>query len=182
MTAKAGIDPQSGSTDALPTAELEGADRGVSPRQSCRLGAIPQSQRESTVKSVDLDRRGAWRVQACSWVIGRVRSRSPGSGRVAVNGGNEEQVGTGPLLGARGGERFALALISLALDEVDAAVGAALASPVRDGCAARSRCECRRFRGNAGANRAKAIVSREPDSGRPGPALRRRCARAPGPA
>jgi len=37
-------------------------------------------------------------------------------GRERVNGGNEEQAGTGPLAGARGGDRFASALISLALD------------------------------------------------------------------
>jgi hypothetical protein len=37
-----------------------------------------------------------------------------------VNGGNDGWGGNGPLSGARVGDRFALALISLALDEVDA--------------------------------------------------------------
>jgi hypothetical protein len=37
-----------------------------------------------------------------------------------VNGGIEKQAGAGPLLGVRGGDRCALTLISLALDEGDA--------------------------------------------------------------
>jgi hypothetical protein len=40
-----------------------------------------------------------------------------------VNGGIEERIRAGPLLGARGGDRFALGLISLARDEGDATAG-----------------------------------------------------------
>ena len=51
----------------------------------------------------------------------RVRDRTlPPLDGWRVNGGNEGWVGYLPLSGARGGDRFALALISLALDEVDA--------------------------------------------------------------
>jgi hypothetical protein len=49
---------------------------------------------------------------------GRARCRG-GCGRW-VNGAIEEQMGMGPLWGAREGNRCALALISLALDEGDA--------------------------------------------------------------
>jgi len=55
-----------------------------------------------------------------------------------VNGGNEGWVGNAPPSGARAGDRFALALISLALDEVDATqlLGgvAALGSVASRGC------------------------------------------------
>ena len=65
-------------------------------------------------------------------------------------------MGDGPLLGERGGDRCALALISLALDEVDATGYwggiADSGAPLRR-CAARRRCACRRFRGNAGDDR-----------------------------
>jgi hypothetical protein len=74
-----------------------------------------------------------------------------------VYGGMGEQIRAGPLLGARGGDRFALALISLALDEGD---GTAVPGRGLRICEHRVRqllatARIRRFRGNAVAAHAK---------------------------
>ena len=98
--------------------------------------------------------------------------------RTGVNGGNEEQNGPGPLWGARGGDRCALALISLALDEVDATEvlrrhGESGEPSVVVDVLLSHHCERRRLGGNATA----AIVSGASQLGRPGRSQRRRCAR-----
>ena len=61
-------------------------------------------------------------LHASFWAIGGsvCGEAMSGWGWWQVNGGNDGWGGNGPLSGARVGDRFALALISLALDEVDA--------------------------------------------------------------
>jgi hypothetical protein len=119
-----------------------------------------QSRAEASRCPVPLVAR--WGFRGTSDLNKRVRDRSWGRGgsTAAIRAGRD-----GPLSGVRGGDRFARALISLALDEVDATEVLPWHQRFEEHC-------------RVGVQLAQAVVSRESNLGQPGLALRRQHDRA----